>query len=229
MVTMLQALKNIGASRLTGQVNQQLTSMFPFAKGQTAMNVLLEYCWLVYSKAKNASGPQLIGRTNDLWVPAYLLKAGITDKDKQLLWDSCTKGNIEKIDLWSVTVNDCWVLGGVHRQADFELVSIRTPQNLWDFANHYYVVTAREMMGLLHFGYRFDQKPGRLFLVCRDDPAGVQKARNATIEDYDAYMKKMQAKGPDSIRSVIAPEIQALHSEIQSFDRSRLKHVTAPR
>jgi len=44
MVTMLQALKNIGASRLTGQVNQQLTSMFPFAKGRTVMNVLLEYC-----------------------------------------------------------------------------------------------------------------------------------------------------------------------------------------
>jgi len=198
--------------------------MFPYGRGQNFLNDLLEYCWLVYSKAKSAAGAQLIGRTGDLWVAAQLSAVGISDTGKQTLWDSYTKGNIQVMDKWSPTVNDCWVLGGLHRQADFELVSVRTLQNLWDFKLGFHIVTAREILGALHFGYKLDTSKTPVRLVCKDTAA----ARGATVERYDAYMKELQTKGPDSIRSILVTDPK-LQNEIQNFDRSRLKHVTPPR
>lgn len=233
MITMRQSLKNVGVSKgvasfcweaKPGEVNQQLVSMFPFGRGKNFLNDLLEYCWLVYSKAKVATGPQLLGRQGDLWVAAHLSAVGISDTKKQTLWDSYTKGNIQVMDKWSPTVNDCWVLGGVHRQADFELVSVRTLQNLWDFKMGFHIVTAREILGLLHFGYKLDTSKTPLRFVCKDFAA----AQSATIEGYDAYMKEMQAKGPDSIRSVLVMDPK-LQNEIQNFDKTTLKHVTPPR
>jgi hypothetical protein len=232
MATMRYALKNLAASKgeesqfvweaTPGKVDQHLASMFPYGRGQNFLNDLLEYCWLVYSKANIATGPQLIGRQGDLWVADRLSKVGIFDKDKQTLWDSHTKGNIQKMDKWSPTVNDCWVLGGVHRRADFDLVSFRSPQNLWDFKSNFHIVTAREILGVLHFGYELDESKTPLRFVCKDASA----AERATIEDYDSYMKRMEAKGPDSIRSVLDMRLQ---KEVQSFDKSALRHVTPPR
>jgi hypothetical protein len=233
MISMRASLKNVGVSKgvnpfcweaKRGEVNQQLASMFPFGRGQNFLNDLLEYCWLVYSKANRATGPQLIGRTGDLWVAAQLSAVGISDTNKQTLWDSYTKGNIQVMDKWSPTVNDCWVLGGVHRKADFELVSVRTLQNLWDFKMGFHIVTAREILGLVHFGYKLDTSKTPLRFLCKDFAA----AQSATIEAYDAYMKEMQGKGPDSIRSVLVMDPR-LQKEIQNFDKTTLKHVTPPR
>jgi hypothetical protein len=137
----------------------------------------------------------LIGRTSDLWVSQQLSKVGITDPKTQFLWERFTEGNIQVMDKWAPTVNDCWVLGGVHRQADFELVSIRSVENLWDFRGARHVVTAREILGLLHFGYKLHKEPARVWFACEDRLA----AQNATIEDYDPHMKEMEAKGPAAI------------------------------
>lgn len=240
MITMRQSLKNIGASKgvnpflwekegKNSVVHPALSAQFKVGqvkinRGQNFLNDLLEYCWLVYSKAFNARGAQLIGRQDDLWVPKQLSKVGITDKDTQFLWDNFTQGNIQKMDKWSPAVNDCWILGGVHRRADFELVSIRKLENLWNFGGNYPIVTAREILGLLRFGYKLEQQPALLRLVCKNPV----DADGATIEAYDAFMVEMQAKGPDSIRSILVMD-PALQNEIQSFDKSRLKHVTPPR
>jgi len=182
-----------------GIVNDALTAQFKYGRGKNYLNDLLEYCWLVYSKAHLASGAQLIGRVGDLWVPSQLGKAGFTDTKTQTLWDSFTAGNIQVMDKWAPAVNDCWILGGVHRHAEFELVSVRSLENLWDFRGARHVVTAREILGLLHFGYKMHKTPGQTRLKC-ENPV---KATEATIEEYDRYMKEMEAKGPGAVLSLM--------------------------
>lgn len=232
MVTMRQALKNIGISKGVNAfkweenqaINPHLAGQFKYGRKKNFLNDMLEYCWLAYCKALNALGPQLIGRTGDLWVAQHLQRSGISLANQQTLWDPHTKGNIQVLDKWAPVVNDCWILGGIHRRADFELVSIRTLKNLWDFDHNFHVVTAREILGLLHFGYSLKPQSTALKLVCTD-PA---KAQTATIEDYDLFMRGKEQIGADSIRSILVMD-PALKSEIHGFDRSRLRHVVPPR
>jgi len=194
------------------------------------LNDLTEYCWIAYSKSFERSGPHIIGRTGDLWVPEYLERAGITDKKTQTLWDASVMGNIQLLDKWAPVVNDCWVLGGVHRRADFELVSVRSVKNLWDYEQGFHVVTGRELLGLLHFGYSMTEGPASIWLKCTD----AAKAKGATVEEYSSFMEEQQRIGPDSIRTLIAgkPEVivdPKLRKDIEGFDKSRLKHVVPPR
>lgn len=221
-------------------VNQKLQAQFPYGRPKAdysskadkadknntnrILNDLTEYCWIAYSKSFERSGPHIIGRTDDLWVPEYLERAGITDKNTQTLWDASVTGNIQLLDKWAPVVNDCWVLGGVHRRADFELISVRTLKNLWDFKGNYHIVTAREVLGLLHFGYSMKQGPASLWFVCTD----VAKANAATLEEYGSFMNSKEASGPDSIRSILVMD-RKLKNEIEGFDTSTLKHVVPPR
>lgn len=230
MVTMRQALKNVGVSKgvnpfmweeTKGVVNRELANKFQYAPVHNYLNDLLEYCWLVYSKAFNSPGDQLIGRQDDLWVPEQLSKVGITDKTTQTLWNNFTQGNIQVMDKWSTTVNDCWVLGGVHRYANFKLVSVRTLKNLWDVTCGFHIVTAREILGVLHFGYKMEEKPQGVTLTCQDSRA----AMNATIEAYADYMVDMQTKGASSIASLLDPKLLQLPDEIITFDKDKLKRV----
>ena len=248
MITMRQALVEIGvkkganpfkweAEEFVGTVNPHLLDQFTYGRPRgNFLNDMLEYCWLVYSKALGSTGPMLIGRQSDLWVPNQLERVGIDfcytdDKGKAVLnvknylWDPHTEGNIQVMDKWAPVVNDCWVLGGVHRLADFELFSVRTLKNLWDFVKGIPVVTAREILGVLHFGYSLKQQPGvPLRLVCADSA----KAQGATIEAYNSFMEDQQAAGSDSIRSILVMD-PALKNEIEGFDRSLLRHVVPPR
>lgn len=235
MVTMREALKEVGISKGANAfvweeskqgVNPHLARQFQYGRRQNFLNDMLEYCWLAYSKSHNALGPMLIGRTGDLWVAQNLERAGIRLRDKQTLWDPHTKGNIQVLDKWAPVVNDCWVLGGVHRCADFELVSVRSVRNLWDYDQAFHIVTAREIIGVLNFGYKIkEQSKGvKVKLVCTN-PA---KARAATIQAYDRLMKGKEQAGPNSIRPLLAMD-PALKNGIQGFDRSRLKHTVPPR
>jgi hypothetical protein len=235
MVTLRQALKDLGmqkdANPFVGEkdkpanVNKLLADQFKYGgRGQNFLNDLLEYCWLAYSKAHEASGPQLIGRKGDLWVADHLKRTGIRVEEKQTLWDSHTRGNIQILDRWAPVVNDCWMLGGIHRRADFDLVSVRTLKNLWDFDNGFHVVTAREIMGLLNFGYSATQQPHMVQLRCVDSA----KARAATIDAYDTFIKGQLRIGADSIRAILVMD-PALKKEIEGFDRSKLRHVIPPR
>jgi hypothetical protein len=160
-------------------------------------------------------GPQLIGRTGDLWVPVHLQRAGIKLEDQQTLWDPHTRGNIQVLDKWAPVVNDCWVLGDVHRRADFDLVSARTLKNVWDFDKGFHVVTAREILGLVTFGYAVKQQPSGVRLVCTD----VSKAQGATIQAYDALTKGNQQIGADSIRSILVMDPRSGTRSRASIDR----------
>jgi hypothetical protein len=233
IVTMREALKRVGVSKGVNafkweeskqEVNPHLARQFKYGRRQNFLNDLLEYCWLAYSKSRNAPGAMLIGRTGDLWVAQHLQRSGISVKDRQTLWDPHTMGNILVLDKWAPVINDCWVLGGMHRCADFELVSVRSLQNLWDYDKGFHIVTAREILGLLNFGYSVKQQPKGVKLVCTDPG----KARASTIQAYDKFMKGKETTGPNSIRSLLAMD-PALKIEIQGFDRSRLRHIVPPR
>jgi hypothetical protein len=165
-----------------------------------------------------------------LWIPEYLERVGIMDKTTQNLWTSSVRGNIQMLDKWSPVVNDCWILGGVHRHAKFELVSVRSMKNLWDFDRKGHVVTAREVLGLLHFGYSMTQGPASLWFTCTD----VGKANAATVQEYSSFAREQEALGPDSIRSLLVVDSAltldpALKKEIEGYDKSKLRHVTPPR
>jgi hypothetical protein len=235
MVTMRQALIEVGVRKGDSpfvweeskeSVNPHLAAQFKYQKYDDPKRVrnlfsdMLEYCWLAYSKSLNAVGPQFIGRQGDLWVADHLQRAAISLQQKQTLWDPHTKGNIQVLDKWAPVINDCWVLGGVHRNADFILVSVRTLKNLWDFDHGFHVVTAREILGLLHFGYEVKQQSEGVRLTCTNR----SKAQLATIQAYDSFMQDKQEIGADSIRSVLVMD-PALKKEIQGFDPARLRHV----
>ncbi|MBM7066815.1 hypothetical protein [Actibacterium sp. 188UL27-1] len=229
MTTMRQDLKTLGVSKGInpflwekdkGGVHPILAGQFKHGRRKNYLNDMLEYCWLAYSKSLRAGGPMMMGRFGDLWVAEHLARAGFTSTEKETLWDPHTRGNIQVLDKWAPTVNDCWVLGGVHRRADFELVSVRTLDNLWNFAGGYHIVTAREILGLLHFGYELEEKNNKVKLVCVDK----DKAIKSNIREYHRLMTAHQNAGPDSIRSVLVMD-RGLQADIKGFDRSRLRSV----
>src|SRR5262249_15940601 len=98
----------------------------------------------------------------------------------QTLLDDGTFGNILTLNKWANIVNDAWILGGVNRCAVFVLHSPRIEKNLWDTQRRGYVVTARELNGLQHFGYK--RMPGsspEIYMACDRD-----KAQAADLEEY---------------------------------------------
>jgi hypothetical protein len=162
----------------------------------TAQDVTQEmgtYCWCAYDKAFRTSGDQVIGRES------HLNAAGLYDKVSDIVGDQTlatggTKGNLLKMDKWARVVNDSWLLGGVHRGANFRLVSPRVMENLWNFKMGAPIVTAREMIGLLYFGYQIQQVGPYQVLSL------VDRTRNASANLVD-YDRLMQNEG--TIRNVL--------------------------
>jgi hypothetical protein len=108
--------------------------------------------------------------------------------------DKGTTGNVLNQDKWAAPVNDAWLLGGIHRKANFRLASPKIIENLWN-TNGYLVVTAREIIGLINFGYVLHQVgPYKVFLY--DTSEGIRglsnrrKANEATLTKYSEHMKK---------------------------------------
>lgn len=154
---------------------------------QNAADEIAEYCWCAYDKALRAAGDQVIGRVNQLNA------AGLYEKvseivGKETLFSQGTHGNLLRMDKWARVVNDSWILGGVHRGAMFRLTSPRVIENLWNYSIGAPVVTGREILGLLHFGYQLKQiGPWQVFV-----PADPRGAASATLVEYD---KMMATKG----------------------------------
>jgi hypothetical protein len=178
------------------------TGKAPTRPAQDALEDITEYCWCAYDKAARGSGDQVIGRVN------HLNAAGLYEKvseilDKQTLFADSAKGNLLKMDKWSTVVNDSWVIGGVHRCANFRVVSPRVMENLWNYQIGLPVVTARELLGLLHFGYRIQQ-------VGPWQVASVTDRGRATAANLVDYAQLMSDQG--TIRNVL-----------KLVDRSKLK------
>lgn len=148
-----------------------------------ASEEITNYCWCAYEKTLNGKGDQVIGRVN------HLNAAGLYEKvseilGSQTLFADQAKGNLLKMDKWSTVVNDSWILGGVHRCANFRLASPRVVENLWNYEKGFPVVTARELLGLLHFGYRLQQVGPWQVVVAHDR----NRAATASLVEYDQLM-----------------------------------------
>ncbi|ROP62224.1 hypothetical protein EDF81_0707 [Enterobacter sp. BIGb0383] len=201
-----------------GIVNEELTNQFHNGKRRkNHVNDLTEYCWLVYKKALMSTGPMLIGRSGDLWRESVLAQFDL-NKD-EYLWKTNAPGNILMMDKWATTLNDAWVLGGIHRHADFHLMSLLAPENLWNYQSGYHVVTAREILGLQKFGYQREAIGNKVIFKCQD----TSSADNANLWSYSLLMKKEASQRESSINKLIFEPVAGLNQEIQSFDHSRLR------
>lgn len=200
-----------------GKVNSKIScQFFNSTRRKNNLNDLVEYCWHVYMKAYTSSGPILIGRTEDLWKKNILEKYNLgTDSN---LWDQGAKGNLLVIDKWLGALNDCWILGGIHRYADFRLMSSLSPANLWNYEKGYHVVTAREILGLLLFGYKKSVTNNLVTFKC----VSRDNARNANLQSYAQLMKKQQVRGISSITKLISANYQ---NEIIKFNRATLNQI----
>lgn len=168
----------------------------PSAGGVT-FDDIAAYCWRAYSKARSAAGVQVIGRIADIHQSIQAKIANIMQG--QTLFDTGTSGNVLKMDKWCLVMNDCWLLGGVHREADFVLMSTESWQNLWNPQIASFVVTAREMIGLNEFGYvrragtsLGPGSEGAATYVCTNGA----KARCADLEDYHLAVALRESRGP---------------------------------
>lgn len=170
--------------------------------------VIAEYCWVAYSKSLASVGDMVIGRQADL------SRQGLYDKVAELvrtevgpltneqmqardakfgkvapnltLLDEGTHGNLLNQDKWAAPVNDAWLLGGIHRKAKFRLASPRVMENLWNQSG-FLIVTAREILGLLHFGYELQQiGPWQVFVL---PPHKAVDASRATLQEYSRHLQ----------------------------------------
>jgi len=159
---------------------------------------IAEYCWFAYEKAVHSQGHLVIGRVPDLNAAGLYskvgeilyTKVGDVEKETTTMFDASSEGNLLKVDKWARVVNDSWVLGGVHRHGLFRLASPRVMKNLWN-ENGYFVVTARELLGLLNFGYQVEQVGPWQVLSCKN----TQIASAADLIKYDQLIKSGQTLG----------------------------------
>jgi len=184
--TMRRDLNELGISKWDwagSGPKAQIDPLTGTAPVQSAAEEIVEYCWCAYDKAFRAVGDQAIGRVN------HLHAAGLYEKvseivEKKTLFSQGTQGNLLKMDKWARVVNDSWILGGVHRGAKFRLTSPRVMENLWNYAIGAPVVTGREILGLLHFGYEFQQiGPWQVFVA-----SDRSRASSASLVAYDRLM-----------------------------------------
>ena len=182
------------------------------------------YCWTAYNKAHQSTGDALIGRMGDL-VSIKQKVCNIDTKLGQTLRDEGTKGNALELDKWAPVLNDSWVLGHFHRGADFVLHSPRTCFNVWENSAGRIglVVTAREMFGLLAFGYeRKTIRGGEVRYVCTNRTL----AQSASLTAYDRLIKAKEAQGRAAVMELIGIR-DDLAEDIKNFDRNTLRSAQA--
>lgn len=223
--TLKRALRNLGPARQwvweanRGAANPVLAEKFRYYdRNKDMLTELLDYCWCVYEKAYVAAGDQMIGRVADLnGFKAKVAAIDITRGDT--LFNNATRGNILEMDKWSPVVNDCWILGGVHRRAAFRLESPRALDNLWDGARGGLVVTAREILGLMHFGYERVMQQGQVKYVSTKPVRSL----TASVEEYDRVATLHERAGRSSVTQLVGLR-EDVAAQIRGFDRTRLVH-----
>lgn len=196
------------------------------------------HCWYLYNLTHTDQGLQIIGREWDT-DPFSLSAANIPDvafggyQKSAGHWQAHggpaglnlspgARGNVLKMDKWHPTMNDCWVLGGVHRLATFKLVSPKIPQNIWNHQGGYFIVTAREILGLIHFGYQSTRERDSVLFTPKD----TARARGANLVDYWKHIQEKSQLKTGVILELLDRELKAnIHAELLAFDKSKLRHV----
>lgn len=157
----------------------------------------IEMCWMLYQNARNnVHGKLVCGLLTDLRNAKREL-GGTNDLHSGSVLNIVNKAQLAGGG-WSTLANDCWILGGIHAQLPFQLASHPVGETFKDpnyvdgksNENHMMRITARELIGLTHFGYRVSTNPNidtksralgvKYELVCFDK----SKADEATIAGY---------------------------------------------
>jgi hypothetical protein len=92
---------------------------------------------------------------------------------------------------WNFTVNDTWLLGGVHSRLAFYAASVISKDNILD--NDYNLsITGRELMGLALFGYTevHNHKALGVAYICTDRA----KADAAKLTDYQCAVGQIKSR-----------------------------------
>lgn len=132
---------------------------------------------------------------------------------------------------WLLFANDAWILGTLH--GGHEVVMIVNEdfdENyaavLWDTANNRPRVTAREIIGLTHFGFRPIRTGNQCNFVAptEQQPKILARTRNA---DFPEYQRIMQAPHTvESIRNLIKPFFQSYQSRAATPLRNTVSPIS---
>jgi len=141
---------------------------------------------------------------------------------------------------WNLTVNDAWLLGGVHAQQPFYLAFRATYKNIFsDTYKHNLTITGREMLGLLLSGYRLKSGGESLgeVMVC-ENPT---KADRMNLVEYAAAAQNIEnpLKGKDMLiglyndesarKNIPADLLKEAEDAIKDADKWRGKYVEMAR
>ncbi len=165
---------------------------------------LAVYCFQCYESARTATGDQVIGRESDLKRAGLYRKVANIYRNANAgrpgtLFGPNAQGNLLLMNKWATIMNDAWLLGGVHRGANFRLASQRVLENLWNFNGGYLVVTARELIGLKEYGYDLVSQHPHQYYKPRGRTA-TAVARQAGLRDYDQLIQNEGSSLRDAIK-----------------------------
>lgn len=170
-----------------------------------------DVAWMAYSHARNPQlGFHVFGRhlasrdlqpfrtgrhiTQDL--PANLQGISLSpyDKFKENFGyiNDVDDGSILMMggDKWNFTVNDSWLLAGVHSYLPFYSASVIARGNIYD--NEYFLtITGRELLGLACYGYQ--QVHGHDSLGVAYQCTNRAKADSGTLVDYQAVVGEIKS------------------------------------
>lgn len=168
-------------------------------QGKLDESEFIEHCWVAYQKSYLSKGDMAIGRGNHLiWADLYN-KVGNMSDAQHLNTDNKRHGNVLKMDRWSLILNDCWILGGIHRNATFRVVSKIEPKQLLNPNTKQLTVTAREMLGLDHFGYQYQQ--AGMYKLFKPSELPVYKRPN--VADYANYISTKEQRAEATVKIFI--------------------------
>lgn len=155
--------------------------------------------WGTYSNARHAPLESLlIGRRgldgdvldyrtrngNAAQLPDHLV--GLTTRENFAnfgIVNACERGSILAAIGWNLTVNDCFVVGGLHERLNFYAASPFSAANL--FHDEYGItITGREALGLAIFGYKMVTGTSSLDLGCAFVCKSPSVAQNASLTTY---------------------------------------------
>ncbi len=187
-------------------------------KENTSLHDIVHYCYHAYYMAATASGPQVIGRAEEEDLKKAREELGKMTGDDTLHTPGA-QGNVLSLDKWALLVNDCWLMGGIHRRATFELVSPLIPNNFWNTQNpdprqQHLTVMAREVIGLFTFDYAVEPtQPGKDQTNYRFIPPA--STISADLEDYHLNAALFESKGL-SIAGDLIGAIKMLSTETKT-------------
>jgi len=120
------------------------------------------------------------------------------DNEKDYTGFGFSPGNVGSIlnfyqgnkNQWHFAYNDSWILGGLHGQVEFQMISPRNKDNLWEGSPGFMTVTGRELVGLTSFGYSIQKTGLNDILYCTDRPT----ASAADFQKYHARLDAMNSR-----------------------------------